>query len=534
MSNRSGVRAALLVSPGGLPDWLADAIQMALVHGVEVPLILCCENPMHTRRPLKHLFYYALNLLVMRRGDEERVRTIDELGLAGAARFAFRAEPSARRGWQRIPDAVGVAVREHRCDVVIKAGMGLVENPEASGAPLGMLSYHHGDPSCYRGRPAGFWEMMNGESTMGMMVQRLNDKLDAGVVLAFGRTKVYPHSYGLTLSQVRRSSSALLLKAIRAAQAQTTVEVPTKGKNFRLPSNSQVCVFLASLWLAKLRRIYYGAFMQKEWHVGTGPAVKQMDGESRLSEPMAVPTPKGYVFLADCFWSQDGHIYAEALKASRGVAEIIKVRPGCHEVVSNQPDQHWSYPFSFLHAGTEYLLPEVAQWSPPFMLSIQDGAAERIYLKGLEGLRLVDPTLFQHEGHWYLFAGEAPLANQQLNLWVSASGPAGPYDLHPFSPIVVDTTCARMAGAIIHESGRLVRLGQDFSDGYGSAIATCEITQLTPSVYHERKIGRISMASAKGPHTYVVRDEKALFDWYEESFSLFAGCRRAMAKLVSR
>lgn len=259
-----------------------------------------------------------------------------------------------------------------------------------------------------------------------------------------------------------------------------------------------------------------------------------MDGESQVPKPVAVPTPQGYIFLADCFWSQEGHIYAEALKAARGVAEIIKIAPSRHEVVSNQPDQHWSYPFSFLHAGCEYLLPEVAQWSPPFMLSTQDSAAEKIYLKGLEGHRLVDPTLCQHEGHWYLFAGEAPLANQQLNLWVSASGPAGPYNRHPCSPIVVDTTCARMAGAIILERGKLVRLGQDFSDGYGSAITTCEIEQLTPSVYRERKIGRISMASAKGPHTYAARNDKALFDWYEESFSPLAGCRRAMAKFLSK
>ena len=534
MEKKLTVRAALLVGPDGLPEWLAEAIRLATAQGVEIPLILRCNNPLYPRKPLKHFLYYVLNVLVMRAGDEERRRSTADLGLGAVEEFSFHAEGSLRSGWQRLPSVVANKVREQRCDILIKAGMGLVENPDDAGAPLGVLSYHHGDPSRYRGRPAGFWELMEGAATMGIMVQRINNRLDAGAVLAIGRTKVFAYSYRQTLAQARRASSALLTKAIRAAQQGKQIEIAVTGKNYRLPSNVQVIRFVLRLIWAKLSRLIYGAFIQKNWHIGTSEPLASLEGTVSIAEPKPIPAPPGYVFLADCFWSRTGAIYAEALKSSTGIAEIIRVDSGRHEVVSDQPDRHWSYPYAFTFEQTEYLLPEVAQWSSPFILAMSTPMAKRLYLKGLEGLRLVDPTLFQHHGSWYLFASQALLPNEQLHLWVSSAGIEGPYHQHPDSPVSVDITSARMAGAIIVNQERIIRLGQDFSNGYGSAITVCEIEQLTPNIYSERKIGRIATVAGKGPHTYVTQDGKALIDWYTESFSIFAGLRRLAAKFAAR
>ena len=534
MEKKLTVRAALLVGPDGLPEWLAEAIRLATAQGVKTPLILRCNNPLYPRKPLKHFLYYVLNILVMRRGDEERRRSTADLGLGTVEEFNFNAEESPRFGWQRLPSVVADKVREHRCDILIKAGMGLVENPDDAGAPLGVLSYHHGDPSRYRGRPAGFWELMEGASTMGIMVQRINNRLDAGAVLAIGRTKVFAYSYRQTLAQARRASSALLVKAIRAAQQGKQIEIAVTGKNYRLPSNVQVIRFVLRLIWAKLSRLIYGAFIQKNWHIGTSEPLASLGGTVSIAEPKPIPAPPGYVFLADCFWSRTGAVYAEALKSSTGIAEIIRIDSGRHEVVSDQPDRHWSYPYAFTFEQTEYLLPEVAQWSSPFILAMSTPMAKRLYLKGLEGLRLVDPTLFQHQGLWYLFAGQAPFENVQLCLWTSSEGPEGPYSQHACSPVTVDVTCARMAGAIFMYHGRVIRLGQDFSNGYGSAITVNEVEQLAPDFYREKKIGEIVMATGKGPHTYVAKEDKALVDWYTETFSIFAGLRRIAAKFAAR
>jgi hypothetical protein len=534
MNSRKIIRAAVLVDSDAVPRWMAEAIRLSLLDGVNVPLILHCTTKRRTVFAVRNLLYYALNILVMRRGKEEAPVLLRELGLSGAEVFRFEAEDGIKKSWQRIPPSVAQRIREMRCDVVIKAGMGLLENPSESGARLGVLSYHHGDPSKFRGRPAGFWETLLGERTMGMMVQRIDNTLDAGHVLAFGRAKIYPHSYRKTLSVARETSAHLLRKAIRSAESGVIVDMPRTGKNYRLPSNTDVVRFMAGLIAAKARRVFFACFYSKEWKVGLVPSIDRLDGDNRL-EPVPPLRPSSrHAFLADCFFSRDGSILAEAMIKSHGVAEIVKYSGGSYAAASFDEHRHWSYPFPIIWKGHEYILPEVAEWSSPFMFNPEERPFEKIYLKGLEGERIVDATLLSHDNIWYLFGTRRQFANEQLCLWVSAEGPDGPFIAHPDSPVVLDVTCARMAGAVINDNGRLLRLGQNFSEGYGSSISVSEVTCLSPQNYSELKIGTLSMIGCKGPHTYSVHRDKAAIDWYREAFDPFALYGRIKSLLARR
>lgn len=64
--------------------------------------------------------------------------------------------------------------------IVMLGGFGIVKEPLLSLAPLGILSYHHGNMRKYRGQPVGFWELYNGETEMGVTVQRLAAGIDKG------------------------------------------------------------------------------------------------------------------------------------------------------------------------------------------------------------------------------------------------------------------------------------------------------------------------------------------------------------------
>lgn len=64
--------------------------------------------------------------------------------------------------------------------MVMLGGFGIVKEPLLSLAPQGILSYHHGNMRKYRGQPVGFWELYNGESEMGVTVQRLAAGIDKG------------------------------------------------------------------------------------------------------------------------------------------------------------------------------------------------------------------------------------------------------------------------------------------------------------------------------------------------------------------
>jgi len=104
--------------------------------------------------------------------------------------------------------------------------MGLLRVPPAERIGCQILSYHHGDPRRFRGRPAGFYELLSGESQIGQVVQILSNALDAGKVVAYAETKAYPHSYRNTLIEAFRRSPLLLRTAVCASGSETAIRKP--------------------------------------------------------------------------------------------------------------------------------------------------------------------------------------------------------------------------------------------------------------------------------------------------------------------
>jgi methionyl-tRNA formyltransferase len=80
-------------------------------------------------------------------------------------------------------DATLDFIRARKPDSMFRFGFGFIHEPVLSMPPKGVISYHHGDIRKYRGQPVGFWELYSGESQMGVTVQVLNEKLDAGKIV---------------------------------------------------------------------------------------------------------------------------------------------------------------------------------------------------------------------------------------------------------------------------------------------------------------------------------------------------------------
>jgi methionyl-tRNA formyltransferase len=74
-------------------------------------------------------------------------------------------------------------IRARKPDCIFRFGFGFIHQPVLSLPPKGVISYHHGDIRKYRGQPVGFWELYAGERQMGVTVQVLNEKLDAGKIV---------------------------------------------------------------------------------------------------------------------------------------------------------------------------------------------------------------------------------------------------------------------------------------------------------------------------------------------------------------
>ncbi|MDX8040086.1 hypothetical protein SK227_13165 [Pseudomonas aeruginosa] len=132
---------------------------------------------------------------------------------------------------------------------------------------------------------------------------------------------------------------------------------------------------------------------------------------------------KGYTFYADPFFSADGKlIRLEALNASNGLGEIIELKAQSLDfsrVILK--GNHFSYPYSFEASGVEYLIPEVASHSAPCLLPPPFALESKKLFQGMEGERILDGTLFEHGGRYYLFCGQAVSGSDNLYLYVGES-----------------------------------------------------------------------------------------------------------------
>lgn len=529
------LRVAVFADAGHVQRFGLDVIDA--VEGCDQISVFSCTNTVTKKRPVKHGAYYALNLLAIRSTLTASVPIArSSKRIAETVEF----ETPYEGAWQRLPPEIVDRLRGGGFDVILKFGMGLLRVPPPEELPVPILSYHHGDPDHFRGRPAGFWEIRQGQPVIGQIVQVIGNKLDAGGVVAFAETKVQPHSYKATLAEAYRHSPLLINQAIRNAIAGVTLDKPSKGKNYRLPSNFQVAGFAATMAGRTLRRLAYGAVFEKKWHVSTAPVASiaaLIEGgafppESRWTTPKVAP---GFSFYADPFFSAspDG-LLVEALNARTGLGEIVFVGADGEQAKVSDQAGHLSYPATITLDGRDYVVPESASFSAPQVCELEGGKLVPQFPLDIEGAtHVLDPTLIEQGGRLYLFGNIKTVGSNTLWLW-SADRIDGRFTVHPASPIRMTPEGSRMGGNLLRLGDRLIRFGQDFRSSYGDGLIAFEVEELTPATYRERAIGRIALTDRKGPHTLNFRDGEILFDWYRDRFAPGAGVRRFAAKLAKR
>jgi len=284
-------------------------------------------------------------------------------------------------------------------------------------------------------------------------------------------------------------------------------------------------------------KIYYGLFFEKRWKVGVVPNQLSLRGNEVIASSLIeeVPISSSYTFYADPFFSEDNkNIRLEALDRKTGLGDILEID------VDNFLNQklllsgkHYSYPFSFIYEGKEFLLPEVADHSAQYICKADIAQQQISLIRGLEAKRIVDATMFFKDGIYYLFFGENNSAHTVLNLWYSDS-PFGDFEAHPMSPIGISPKNARMGGKLLLSSDYLIRFGQDNSGEYGESLAVMSIISISKEIFNEEQIGTIKVDNFKGPHSINFNSDmsKLLIDYYDDQFSIFAGVRRIKAKLA--
>jgi len=126
-------------------------------------------------------------------------------------------------------------------------------------ARYGIWSYHHGDPRRQRGAPPGVWEIYAGEPRSGAILQRLTDRLDAGIVLRQDDFATIDHSFVLNSDNLFFQSVGWAEEVCRklAAGEPTNIDGPAIAEAApirRAPNNWQALRLALILWRNNLRR----------------------------------------------------------------------------------------------------------------------------------------------------------------------------------------------------------------------------------------------------------------------------------------
>lgn len=108
--------------------------------------------------------------------------SLDDVGDASDPQIITCTPEPADGVGNTLPDHVVSALSD--VDITIRFGFGILKGPALTAPTYGVLSYHHGDISEYRGRPAGFYEFIHGAATAGVTIQQLSEELDKGTVAA--------------------------------------------------------------------------------------------------------------------------------------------------------------------------------------------------------------------------------------------------------------------------------------------------------------------------------------------------------------
>ena len=332
---------------------------------------------------------------------------------------------------------------------------------------------------------------------------------DGGVVAASHPAVEVRDELGRSLSYIHARLIALVLRAVDGRPSPASPPPPSDG--FQGAGLGRFALGAVGFKLAA--KLSGGRKAQDSWRIALRRALPSDQGSSPGREGFAVEAGPADAFHADPFlFAHQGEtfLFVEAFPwASRkGVIACARIgpdgRPAGFETVL-EASYHLSYPQVFAHAGDIFMLPETAS---PRRLELYRATDfprgwERVCVM-LEGLRIADATLLEHEGRWWLFASMAEFggaSQDELFAWRGPS-PFGPWTAHARNPLVSDVRAGRPAGRFVRRGGRLYRPAQDSEAGYGSGLAWCEVLELTPEDYRERVVARWCGADF-GPFTGV-------------------------------
>ncbi|WP_410209329.1 hypothetical protein [Aquirhabdus sp.] len=245
---------------------------------------------------------------------------------------------------------------------------------------------------------------------------------------------------------------------------------------------------------------------RQQWFLLAGNTTQDQIVDYPKPQNLTAIYPPDNAFWADPFvWVKDGkrYVFFEDFPFDtwRGRISVIEIDETGQRITEPVPvvdeTHHLSYPFLFEYQGELYMMPEKAEVKRVDLYRCVEFPLKWEFHKTLiDSVKIADPTLFEHEGRWWLFCaakkGQIRI-NESLFAYYADSPLSNQWTPHAANPLVRDFSLGRPAGRIFRDaSGRLLRPSQDCLRRYGHGLNLSEITVLTPKTYQESLVWKVS------------------------------------------
>ncbi len=393
-------------------------------------------------------------------------------------------------------------LRAERLDVLLKLGAPPLAGEILGIARLGMWSFDHLEKTPRGGAP--FFAAMARNAPATETCLRA-DTPDGSHVLARSWAATDPTSLARGTHFMLWKSAAFVRRALRDAAAsqpmlRARVESSAPDGSERSPSSLDTFRLMGRVGLRVARERWRGRSAEDVWLIGIRRSRGSLvDGPIDGFRPLPMPADR---FYADPVLVEDVPrlwLFFEdaARKSGKGVIRCAELRAdgglGESRVVLER-DYHLSYPFVFRQRGAWFMLPETQQnRSVELWRAVEFPWRWELEKVLLRDVVAVDPTLLEHDGRLWLFAGVSESGgslSDELFLF-AADELRGAWRPHPRNPVVSDVRHARPAGPLFHEEGQLYRPGQDCSGRYGAAFWIHRVERLDEREYRETPVRRV-------------------------------------------
>ena len=546
---KTSLRFGLMVDEMNLQRWQAETIKKLTDNGMQLSLIIKNDETSPKKGlfkkikdyPFKRMFFQVWNHRLFKPECKAMVALSDycELGKTEV----LNCQPQHQGISTIISNNDIETIKNQELDFILRFGFNILSGEILNTAKYGIWSFHHDDEMAYRGAPPGFWEFMQDNPVNGVILQKLTESLDKGVIL---RKVYYPtilHSYKAHLNQLYFESESLPLEVCHEIIRTGGIfeyESKSTAPVYHAPKNGKMLKYWFLCPIRRLRFHLHDLFRQEDWDV----AYANVPLRDFIKNPKAYE--KDFVwfrrnqlstYYADPFvitTSKDTYIFFESYNYKKGkgcicVALKSEKFKKHHEVLSEP--FHLSYPFVFENNGTIYCLPEANESNRITLYRFNEAilCLEKDSVL-MENIHAVDPTLYFKDGKWNLFLGLQQYSNIKLFRYLS-NNLRGPYESYYNNPIKTDCQDARMAGAFFMDGESLIRPGQESIRYYGTAVRLNEVQVFSDDYYTESQISRIEpfskcqfrqgLHTLNGNETMTVIDGKRFFFTFSGLFHQF-------------